>query len=97
MGKFGANGTWVEIRKLVKSFTPRRQWTYGNLPACSTDCIKNVKFKVITIRTGCHYVGCLCYSENLNWAAENCRLDRMRPASRRLDIAVLGFCNFIFV
>jgi len=28
-------------------------------------CIKNIKFKIIKIRTGCQYVG-LHYSENLN-------------------------------
>jgi len=27
------------------------------------------------------------YSENLNWAAQNLRLSRMRPAGRGLDIA----------
>jgi len=40
MGKFGANGARVEIRKLIKSIAPRCQWTYGNLPARSTDVIK---------------------------------------------------------
>jgi len=37
-----------------------------------TICIKNVKFKIITIRTGCQYVGYFYYSEN--------KLGRMRPA-----------------
>jgi len=32
MGKFSANGKKVEIRRLVKRFAPRCQWTYGNLP-----------------------------------------------------------------
>ena len=56
-----------------------------NLPALSTyvivaltaTCIKNVKFKIIKIRTGCQYV-CYIYSENLNWAAHcstGCGLD----------------------
>jgi len=34
-------------------------------------CIKNVKSKVIEMRTGCQYVGYFYYSENLNWAAQN--------------------------
>jgi len=40
MGKRGANGKRVEIRKRVNLFAPRRQWTYGNLPARGTDVIK---------------------------------------------------------
>jgi len=28
--------------------------------------MKNVKFKFIKTRTGCHYVGYFYYSENLN-------------------------------
>jgi len=55
--------------------------------ALRTTCIKNVKFKVIKIRTGCQYVGYFHYSENLNWAAQRLRLGRMGPADRRLDIA----------
>jgi len=39
-------------------------------------CIKNIKFKIIKIRTGCQYVGYLHNSENLNWAAPNLRLCR---------------------
>jgi len=45
--------------------------------------IKNFKFKIIKIRTDCQYVGYFCYSENLNWAAQNLRL------GRGLDIAAL--------
>ena len=30
IGKFSANGTRVEIRKLVRPFAPRCQWTLGN-------------------------------------------------------------------
>jgi len=37
--------------------------------ALRTTCIKNVKFKIIEIRTGCEYVGYFYYSVNLNWAA----------------------------
>jgi len=36
-----------------------------------TTCIKNVKFKIIKVRTGCQYVVYLYYSENLNWTAQN--------------------------
>jgi len=28
------------------------------------------QFKIIKIRTGCQYVGYLCYSENLSWATQ---------------------------
>jgi len=37
--------------------------------ALKTTFIKNVKFKVIKMRTGCQNIGYFCYSENLNWAA----------------------------
>jgi len=46
--------------------------------ALKTTCIKNVKFKIIKIRTGCQY------GEHLNWAAQNLRL------GRGLDIAALS-------
>jgi len=49
--------------------------------------IKNVKF--IKTRTGCQYVGYFYYSVNLNWAAQNLQLRRMRPAGLGLDIAAL--------
>jgi len=39
-GKFIANGTRVEIRKLAKRFAPKCEWTYGNLTARCTDVIK---------------------------------------------------------
>jgi len=51
---------------------------YGKLPACSTDmiqvalratCIKNVKYKIIKIRTGCPNVGYLNSRKNVNCAA----------------------------
>ena len=44
---------------------------------------KNVKFKIVKIRTSCQYEGYFFYSENLNWAAQNLRL------GRGLDIADL--------
>jgi len=37
--------------------------------ALRTTCIKNVKFKIIKVRTGCQYVGYFFCSENLNWAS----------------------------
>jgi len=37
-------------------------------------------YQIIRIRTGCQCVGYFCYSENLNWAAQNLRLDHMRAA-----------------
>ena len=41
VGNFSANGTRVEIRKLVISFAPRFHWTYGNMPVRSTGVIKH--------------------------------------------------------
>jgi len=55
--------------------------------ALRTTCIKNVKLKIIKTRAGCHYVGHLYYSKNLNWAAQNLHL------GSRLDIAVLDTSN----
>jgi len=52
--------------------------------ALKTTCIKNVKLKIIKIRTGCQYVGYLYYSENLNWAAQSLLL------GHGLDIAAIG-------
>jgi len=46
--------------------------------ALKTTCIENVKFKIIRIMAGCLYVGCLYYSENLNWAAQIRLLGYMR-------------------
>jgi len=56
---------------------------------------QNVKFKVIKIRKGCQYVGYFCYSETLNWAAQNLRLGHMRPKGRGLDIADLESINLV--
>jgi len=61
----------------------------GNFPARNTDVkyvvlrttwIKNVKFKIVNIRTGCQFVDYFYYSENLNRAAQNLWQGRMRPA-----------------
>jgi len=56
------------------------QWSRCDKVALRTTCIKNVKFNIIKIWTGYQYVGYFYYSENLNWAAQNLRLSRMRPA-----------------
>jgi len=48
--------------------------------ALSTSCIKNIKLKIIEIKTGCQYSWYFYYSENLNWAAQNPRLGRMLAA-----------------
>ena len=45
--------------------------------ALRTTCIKNVKFKIIKIRTACQYADYLHYSENLN-------------AERELDMDIAG-------
>jgi len=51
--------------------------------ALKTTYIKNVKFKIIKIKTGCQYVGYFNYSENLNWG---CTKYSTGPyAGRRLD------------
>jgi len=52
--------------------------------ALRTTCIKNFKFKIIKLRTGCQYLGYFYYSVNLNWAAQNIQLGRMWPAGRGL-------------
>ena len=65
--------------------------------ALKTTCIKNVKFKIIKIRTGCQYVGYFYNSENLNRAAQNLRLGHMRPAGRALDIADLVYNKRFFL
>jgi len=71
MRRFSANGTTrVEMRKLVISFVPRCEWTYGKLPPCSTDMIdvratrKKCPIKMTKIRTGGQHAGYLCYSAN---------------------------------
>ena len=48
--------------------------------ALKTTRISNVNFKIIKTGTGVQYVGYFCYSENLNWPAQNPRLGRMRTA-----------------
>jgi len=54
--------------------------------ALKTTCIKNVKLKIVKIRTGYQYTGYFYYSKNLNWAAQNLRLGHRRPVGRGLDI-----------
>jgi len=110
VGKFGANGTRVEIRKLVKTCTKvsvdiwissRMQYRRDKV-ALRTICIKNVKFKIIKITTGCQYMGYSLYSEDLNWTAQNLRLRRMRPSGRGWDTAdwkqsfIVKSCSMLF-
>jgi len=61
--------------------------------ALRATCNKNVKFKVIKIRTGCQCVSYLYYCGNLNWLAQNLWLGRMLPAGRGLDMAGLKLCG----
>jgi len=48
--------------------------------ALKTTCIKDDKFKIVKTRTSYQYVGHFYYRVNLNWAAQNPRLGRMRPS-----------------
>jgi len=91
----------VEIRKLKKRFAPKYQWAYGNLPASSyrrdkvalrNTYIKNIKFKIIKVKTGCQYVGYLHNSENLNWAACG---PRVRHGADLLQQLRDNYCHFI--
>ena len=51
-----------------------------------TACIKNVKFEIIKKdRSSAFRI--LLLLRNINWAARNLRLSRMRPAGSGLDIA----------
>jgi len=54
-----------------------------------TACIKHAIFKIVKIRTGGQYVEYFYKSEKLNWAAQNLRLGRRRPAGHGLDIVAL--------
>jgi len=44
-----------------------------------TTRVKNVKFKIIEIRTGCQNIGYCYHSNNLNRAAQNLRLGPCVP------------------
>jgi len=61
--------------------------------ALRTACNKNVKFKIIKLRTSFQYVEYFYYSQNLNWAAQNLWL------GRGLNIAVLEQqkCNSLYL
>jgi len=56
--------------------------------ALRTTCKKNVKFKILEIRTSCQYIKYVYYRENLNWAAQDLRL------GLRLDISALEQFEF---
>jgi len=63
--------------------------------ALRTTCIKNVKFKIIKIRTSCQYEGFFYYSENLNWAAQNLRLGRgLDTADLNLSCSLLEYAGY---
>ena len=49
----------------------RFQYNRRDKVALKTSWIKNVNFKIIKIRTGCHFIGYFHFSENANWAAQN--------------------------
>jgi len=66
-----------------KRSNPHRNGDRRDKVALRTTCIKRAKSKSIKIRTGCQYVGYFCYSDNLNWTAQNLRL------GRGLDIAAI--------
>jgi len=51
--------------------------------ALKTTCIKNVKFKIIKVRTGRQHMGYFYYSESINATAENFPLGRVRTAGSR--------------
>jgi len=48
--------------------------------ALKATSIKDVKFKIIVVRTGCQCMRYFYYTENLNWAEQNLRLGHMRAA-----------------
>jgi len=52
-----------------KRWNPNCNGNRRDKVALKTTCIKNIKFKIIKIRTGSQYIGYFCCSENLNWAA----------------------------
>jgi len=61
--------------------------------ALKTTCIKNVKLKIVQIRTGCRYIRHFNHSQNLNWAAQSLRLGHMQPTGCGLNIAGLHGCE----
>ena len=99
IGKFSANGTRVEIRKLVKSFAPRCQWTWKfpstqyrrDKVALRTTCAASTmsSLRLSKDMLSVYYVGYLHNRENLNWAACGPRvgqaaLDRTTRDRRRI-------------
>ena len=68
----------------LKRWNPNCNGNRRDKVALKAICMKNVKFKLVKIRTGGQYLGYLYYSENLNWAAQNLQL------GRGLDIASLN-------
>ena len=66
---------------VLKASNPNCHGERRNKVALRTTCIKNVKFKIIKIRTGCEYVRYFYHSENnINWAEKKLRLGHMLAA-----------------
>jgi len=61
--------------------------------ALKITCIKNVKFKIIKIKTGCQYIENFHCCENPKVGRTNLRLGHMWPIGCRLDIAGLKVCS----
>ena len=69
-----------------KRSNPNRNGHRRDKVGPKTSCIKNVKIKIIKIRTGCQYIGYFYYSENLNWAARKPKLGRVANKQRKQDL-----------
>ena len=72
--------------------------------ALRTTCNKNVKFKIIKMRTSCEYVGYFRYSENLNWAACGSRvghswfrLNNALHTTQENNMRMLAFASRFYV
>jgi len=65
--------------------------------------VKNVKFKIVKIKTGCQYIGYFYYTENLNWAAQHLRLGRgldifaLNKALSRPCVVLWTFILYLFM
>jgi len=91
---WGLHVAWLALILTVLIYFKRVYWKCLN-PNCNgnrrdkvalrTTCIKNVKFKIIN-RLSLSVCRILLHSKNLNWAAQNPRLGRMRPTGCGLDI-----------
>jgi len=74
---------------VLKASNPNCNGNRCDKVALKAICIKNVKFKIIKIRTCmfcCEYIGYYYYSQKLNWAAQNLQLGHMQLVGHGLDI-----------